>query len=133
MPKRDKLDLLRQKVGIMQKDLQAMQKRSNKLSEVPEILKPVNKITNLKSKYSLSQTHKDISFAFRDSEQYFYKEPSQGQAARSIDKMKTERSLSPVLRDISNRIDNNFYTRKASIAEDKENSLIGEDTTKKMY
>lgn len=89
MSKREKLNLLREKVNVMQRDLQILEKRSPKLSGVPDILKPINKITNLKSKYSLSQTHREISFVFRESDKYFNKEPSQGQAARSQERTQT--------------------------------------------
>lgn len=85
MSKREKLNLLKEKVNIMKQDLHILEKRS-KLSGLPDILKPINKITNLKSKYNLSQTQREISFVFRESDKFFRKERSQSQAARSQEK-----------------------------------------------
>lgn len=89
----------------MQKDLKVYEKRQSKVADLPDLLKPVNKITHFKKKSNFSQTHRDIAFSFRDSDSFFYKETSQGQTARSQDKINTERSISPALKDISNRID----------------------------
>lgn len=109
----------------MQRDLNALEKRSSKLTALPQFLKPVHKITHCQTKHRLSQTQKDITFIFKETEKFFGKEESQGQIERSRDKMKTERSLSPVLKDISNRIDSSYYVHKPP-AIDKENSISSE-------
>lgn len=102
--KRETLNLLKHKVNLMQKDLTVYEKRQSKIAAVPDFLKAVNKITHHKRKSAYSQTHREITFEFREADKYFNKKPSRGQAARSQDKINTERSISPVLKDISNRI-----------------------------
>lgn len=66
--------------------------------------KPIHKITNSKTKKMFYQTQKEITFSFRDCDNFFMKEQSKGQGERSKGRIETERSLSPVLKDIVSKM-----------------------------
>jgi hypothetical protein len=87
--KRDTINLLRQKVNAMQRNLEAMQQRTVKVAELPDILKPVNKITHRKKQRNLSQTHRELSLGVREEDRFFVKDVSPGCQERATIRMNT--------------------------------------------
>lgn len=71
--KREKLNILREKVAIMQTDLKLLEAKKGRLASPSGLDKPIYKITNSKPKKMFLQTQKEITFNFRDCDKYFTK------------------------------------------------------------
>ena len=71
--KLQKLTILKQKVAAMQQDIRIMEHTTQKRKQMPEFLKPVHKITHRDRKNLLSQTLKDISYNYRERQNFFFK------------------------------------------------------------